>query len=82
MSTIQAQIIEIARKHPNEALTSLNQFLTADLIRESCRTLRKKAAVGVDGKTAEEYGKELEERLPQLIKECNRLFYDRKCRPN
>jgi RNA-directed DNA polymerase len=50
-------------------LTSLNQYLTADLIRESCRKLRKKAAVGVDGKTAEEYGKELEERLPQLIEE-------------
>lgn len=51
------------------ALTSLNQYLTADLIRESCRKLRKRAAVGVDGKTAEEYGKELEERLPQLIEE-------------
>ncbi len=69
MSTIQAQITEIARKRPHEALTSLNPYLTADLIRESCRKLRKKAAVGVDGKTAEEYGKELEERLPQLIEE-------------
>ena len=69
MSTIQAQITEIARKHPKVALTSLNQYLTADLIRESCWKLRKTAAVGVDGKTAEEYGKELEARLPQLIKE-------------
>ncbi|MFH0823533.1 MAG: group II intron reverse transcriptase/maturase [Pseudomonadota bacterium] len=69
MSTIQAQITEIARKHPNVVLTSLNQYLTADLMRESCRKLRKTAAVGVDGKTAEEYGKELEERLPKLIEE-------------
>jgi group II intron reverse transcriptase/maturase len=69
VSTIQAQITEIARKYPKVALTSLNQYLTADLIRESCRKLRKRAAVGVDGKTAEEYGKELEERLPQLIEE-------------
>lgn len=69
VSTIQAQIAEIARKHPKVALTSLNQYLTADLMRESCRKLRKTAAVGVDGKTVEEYGKELEERLPQLIEE-------------
>lgn len=69
MSTIQAQIAEIAQKHPKEALTSLNKYLTADLIRESCRKLRKTAAAGVDGKTVEEYEKELEGRLPQLIEE-------------
>jgi RNA-directed DNA polymerase len=69
VSTIRAQIAEIARKHPQEALTSLNQHLTADLLRESCWKLRKTAAAGVDGKTVEEYGKELEKRLPQLIEE-------------
>jgi hypothetical protein len=32
VSTIQAEIAEIARKHPQEALTSLNPYLTADLL--------------------------------------------------
>ena len=75
MSTIQAQITEIARKYPQGALTSLNQYLTADLMRESCRKLRTTAAVGVDGKTAEEYGKGLEERLPRLIEEIKSGSY-------
>jgi RNA-directed DNA polymerase len=69
VSTIQAQIAEIARKYPNEGLTTLNQYLTADLLRESHRKLRKKAATGIDGKTAEAYGQELEKRLPGLIEE-------------
>lgn len=69
MSTIQAQIADMARKHPEEGLTSLNSYLTEDLLRKSHRKLRKKAAAGVDGKTAEAYGQELEERLPELIGE-------------
>lgn len=69
MSTIQTQIAEIARKHPNEGLTSLNQYLTADWLKESHRQLRKRAAAGIDGKTTEAYGRELEQRLPELIAE-------------
>ena len=69
MSTIQTQITEIARKHPNEALTSLNQYLTEDWMHESYRKLRKRAAAGVDGRTTEAYGQELEMRLPGLIEE-------------
>ena len=55
MSTIQTQIAEIARKHPDEGLTSLNQYLTADWLKESHRQLRKRAAAGIDGKTTEAY---------------------------
>lgn len=69
MSTIQAVITEIAQKHLNEGLTSLNRYLTEDLLRESYGRLRKKAAPGVDGKTVEAYGLELEKRLPDLITE-------------
>lgn len=69
MSTIQTTITEIARKHPNEGLTSLNRYLTEDLLRESHGRLRKRAAPGVDGKTADAYGLEIEKRLPELIAE-------------
>jgi len=50
-------------------LTSLNHYLTADLLKESCLKLRRTAAVGVDGKTVEEYVKGLEARLPMLVEE-------------
>jgi RNA-directed DNA polymerase len=69
VSTIQTTITEIARKHPNEGLTSLNRYLTEDLLRESHGRLRKKAAPGVDGKTVDAYGLELEKRLPELVSE-------------
>jgi len=69
VSTIQAQIAEIARKHPNEGLTSLNPYLTEAWLRESYGQLRKRAAAGVDGKTTAAYGQELEKRLPGLMTE-------------
>ena len=69
MSTIQTQIAEIAQKYPNEALTSLNQYLTEEWMQESYRQLRKRAALGVDGRTTAEYGQGLEMRLPELIAE-------------
>ena len=59
----------MARKYPNEGLTTLNKYLTEDWMRESYRQLRKRAAAGVDGKTTEAYGLELETRLPGLIAE-------------
>ncbi len=69
VSTIQTQIAEIARKHPHDGLTSLNQYLTEEWMRESYRQLRKRAAAGVDGKTTEVYGNELEARVTELIAE-------------
>ena len=69
MSTIQAQITEIARKYPSEGLTALNQYLTEDLLKESFRQLKKKAAAGVDGKDYAAYEQEIEQRLPGLVAE-------------
>lgn len=69
MSTKPAPIAERARKHPQEGLTLLHPYLTKDALRESYRQLRKKAAAGIDGKTTEAYGREIEQRLPDLIAE-------------
>jgi RNA-directed DNA polymerase len=67
--TIQETIAEIGRKHPQESLTALNHYLTAELLREAYRKLRKDAAPGIDGNTTRMYGVGLEERLPGLIGE-------------
>ena len=69
VSTIQARIAEIARKHPHTSLTALNHYLTAELLGEAYRQLRKDAAPGIDGKTTREYGATLENRLTELIDE-------------
>ena len=75
MSTIQAQIAEIARKHPNEGLTSLNQYLTKDALAEAFRHLKKTAAAGVDGKDYAAYEQEITQRLPGLIEEIKAGSY-------
>ena len=75
MSTIQAQITEIARKYPDEGLTALNQYLTEDLLKESFRQLKKKAAAGVDGKDYAAYEQEIEQRLPGLVAEIKTGSY-------
>jgi group II intron reverse transcriptase/maturase len=69
MTTIQETIAEIGRKHPKESLTALNHYLTAELLREAYRKLRKDAAPGIDGNTTRQYGVGLEDRLPGLIDE-------------
>lgn len=75
MSTIQAQITEIARKYPGEGLTTLNHYLTEDLLTESFRQLKKKAAAGVDGKSYAAYELEIEQRLPGLVAEIKTGSY-------
>ena len=71
VSTIQARIAEVAQRHPKEALTTLHHHLTEDLLRESCRRLRRNAAAGVDDKDVATYERELEKRLPELLTEIN-----------
>lgn len=75
VSTIQARIAEVAQRHPTGALTTLHHYLTADLLREACRRLRKNAAAGVDEKDVATYERELEKRLPDLVTEIKNGRY-------
>jgi group II intron reverse transcriptase/maturase len=60
------RIAELAREAPDRKLTSLNQYLTPQLLREAYEKLNKKAAAGVDGKTWHEYGRGLDKKLVDL----------------
>lgn len=65
-STRLAQIAELAKRHPERVFSSLHHVIDAVLLREAFRRTRKDAAVGVDGRTAEEYGRDLEKNLEAL----------------
>jgi RNA-directed DNA polymerase len=67
VSTKQLQIAELAAARPEESLTSLNQYLDMDWMKEAYRRTRRESAAGVDGQTMEEYGRELESNLQKLI---------------
>src|ERR1700730_14622845 len=67
VSTKQLQIAELAATRPEESFTSLNHYLNMDWMKEAYRRTRRESAPGVDGQTMEEYGKELESNLQELI---------------
>jgi len=67
VSTVQGQIAAMAARYPDRGLTSLNKYLDEDWLRTAFKRLRKDGAAGIDGVSATEYGKKLDERLPDLV---------------
>ena len=66
-STKLAQIVELARKHPERVFSSVHHVIDVALLREAFRLTRKDGAPGVDGQNAEEYGRDLENNLASLL---------------
>ena len=64
-----------ATEKKQERFSALFHHVTVDLLRESFRSLKKKAAPGVDGVTWEEYEQGLEDRLVDLHGRVHRGAY-------
>jgi RNA-directed DNA polymerase len=60
------RIRQAARKDKNLRFTSLMHHITVDLLRGSFRSLNRDAVPGVDDVTWQQYGEQLEDRLPEL----------------
>ena len=69
MSTKELQIAGRARKHKQEALTNLQQFIDEELLHKSYQSLNKNSSPGVDGKYWHNYSLGSEFRIPQLLAE-------------
>jgi len=69
------RVREAAKKDRRLQFTALLHHVTVDLLRDSFYALKRKAAPGVDGVTWEEYGRDLEERLPDLHGRIHRGAY-------
>jgi len=67
ISTRLARIAELARQRPDRPFSSVHHCIDVEWLREATRRTRKDAAVGVDGRTSEEYRKNLEENLADLL---------------
>jgi len=66
VSTKLEQIAEQAREHPDRVYTNLVHLMDVDFLAEAFHRLRKNAAPGLDGVTAEQYAEKLEENLQDL----------------
>ena len=67
MSTSLLRLATLGRKYPQRCFTNLNQYLTQDLLQTAFHQTRKDGATGVDGMTAVDYGRNLEENLEVLL---------------
>lgn len=75
MSTVELQIAERARKHKQEALTNVSQFIDVAMLRSSYLNLNKNSSPGVDGKYWHNYSLESQFRLPELLTEFRKGNY-------
>jgi len=60
------RIAERAKRDPQTQFTSLAHLITVDAMKETWRNLKKKRSAGIDGVTAQEYGRNLESNLQDL----------------
>jgi RNA-directed DNA polymerase len=73
-----ARVREAAKKDKKIRFTALLHHVNIDLLRDSYRGLKKKAAAGVDEVTWQEYGEDLEARLADLHGRIHRGAYHAK----
>ena len=64
-----------ARRDPYFQFTSLAHLLNVEYLRGCYKSLNKKKAVGIDNVSWEEYGRNLEENLEQLVSRLKRKKY-------
>lgn len=69
------RITEKARKEPSCKFTSLFHLMNKDLLRGCFEGLRKDAASGIDRITKEDYGKDLEANLTELVERLHKMSY-------
>jgi group II intron reverse transcriptase/maturase len=67
LSTKRQWIADLAREHPEWALTTLHHLIDLDWMLEAWRRTRKDGAPGVDGVTAADYEANLEANLLDLL---------------
>ncbi len=66
MSTGLLKVVERAKRDPEARFNSLAHLLDEEALKRAFHRLRKKAAVGVDGVTKDEYGCNLDENIRDL----------------
>lgn len=75
MATRFAEIAEVVSKHPKDRLTTLAHFINKETLKLSYQNQSGKKATGIDEVTKEEYGKQLEENLTDLVARMKRQAY-------
>jgi RNA-directed DNA polymerase len=75
MSTQLSQIAKKARLDRKARFTSLAHLLTPEFLKETWGKMNRKAAGGVDGQSAEQFGNELETQVEAICKQLKGGIY-------
>ena len=75
MATELARIAELSAQNPTMVFTSIAHLINVKLLRECHEKMDGDKAVGIDGVTKEEYGKNLEENLVDLVARMKKKAY-------
>ena len=75
MATELARIAELSAQNPTMVFTSIAHLINVKLLRECHEKMDGDKAVGIDGVTKEEYGKNLEENLVDLVARMKKRAY-------
>lgn len=75
MGTKLERILQLSTENPEMVFTSIGHFINKELLKECHEKMDGKKAVGIDGITKEEYGKNLEKNLDKLVERLKRKSY-------
>ena len=75
METKLARISQLSKENPDMVFTSIGHLLNKKLLKFCHEKMDGKKAVGIDGVTKEEYGKNLEQNLTELVERLKNKSY-------
>ena len=75
METKLERISQLSKENPEMVFTSIGHFINKELLKECHEKMDGDKAVGMDGVTKEEYGRNLEENLDALMERLKKKSY-------
>ena len=75
METKLERISQLSRENPDMVFTSIGHLINKELLTECHKSMDGKKAVGIDGVTKEDYGRNLEENLEKLVGRLKQKSY-------
>lgn len=75
MGTKLERISQLSTENPEMVFTSIGHLINKELRKECHEKMDGDKAVGIDGVTKEEYGKDLEENLDRLVERLKKKSY-------
>lgn len=75
MGTKLERISQLSKENPEMVFTSIGHLINKELLKECHEKMDGNKAVGIDGKTKDEYGRNLEENLDRLVERLKKKSY-------